>query len=125
MISYRSYSLLLAIEVFFDVDESLKMLRLQLDFSLLNLALQIVSGIIFLARARNKPGRIGEHIVHFLERYLLCLWEESIEEKRICEIANHKKEVVSVLNIFHGNGGHLPDHGVKGERDTRCDGYAL
>lgn len=62
-----------------------------------------------------------EHIVHLLERNLLGLGKESIEEECVGEIADHEEEVVAVFDMLHGDGGHLANHGVEGEGDTGRD----
>lgn len=101
------------------------MFRLQLDLLFLHLSLQVIGKILLLARARHEPRRIREHIVHLLKWHLLCLWQQRIEEERICEIANHKDEIVSVLDMFHRNGSDLSNHRVKRKRDTSRDGNTL
>lgn len=97
----------------------LNMQRVLLHFLLLNLALQVMGHIVFLATSRHNPWRICEHLVHFLERHALCLWKQKPEEERIGEVADDKHEIESVSNIGHCDRRDLSNHRVESERSHR------
>jgi len=42
--------------------------------------------------AGDDPGCVGEEEVHLLERLLLCLWEEKIEEEAVTQVSKVNKE---------------------------------
>lgn len=97
------------------------MLSVQLHLLFFDLALQIMGEVLLLASSRDKPGSVGEHIVHLLKRHLLRLRKQSVEKEGIGEIADHENEIELILDMLHGDGGHLADHRVESERDTRRD----
>lgn len=69
---------------------------------------------------------MGEQVVHLLQWDLLGLGKECPEEERVGEVTDNKEDVVFPANRLHGNGRHLSNHSVKGERhhgsqgDTFC-----
>ncbi len=82
----------------------------------------IIPGLI---RAGDNPRRITKQIIHLLERQLLRLGQNSPEEQRIREIANHKQDVEFPGHGRHGDGRDLADHRVEGEAGHGGEGDAL
>jgi hypothetical protein len=94
-------------------------------FHFRELALQVVGGIILLARKGHEPGGIGEQVVHLLERQFLSLGQEQPEKHCVSEIADNEEIVVAVTDISHGDGRHLTDHGVERKRGHCGNGDTL
>lgn len=82
----------------------------------LDLALQVVGGIILFASTRHDPGSVGEQVVHLLKRQFLGLGKKQPEKQGISEIADDEEIVVAVADICHCDGRHLTDHGVERKR---------
>jgi hypothetical protein len=74
---------------------------------------------------RHEPRRVGEEVVHLLERPLFGLGLGGPEPNRVGEIAHHEQDVEAPADFLHGDRGHLADHGVEGEGDHDADGDTL
>jgi hypothetical protein len=51
---------------------------------------------------RNQKRRIGKQVVHLLERQILRLGQEEVEEERVGEVADDE-EVVAAVNLRVSN----------------------
>lgn len=94
-----------------------------LPLHLLGAVLEVVGDEVSHVHGRDEPWSIGEEVVHLFERSLLGLRLCGPEPKGIGEVANHEEDVEAPANFFHGNRGHLADHGVecKGNHDADTD----
>ncbi len=87
--------------------------------------LRIASLIRSLIVPSNQVRSMSKQVVHLLERQVLRLREEEIEEQRVREVADDEQVVVPVTDVRHGRAGDLPDQGVKSEGDHGRDGDAF
>jgi hypothetical protein len=71
--------------------------------------------------ARHQIRCISKQIIHLLERQILRLGQEQIEEQRIREVADDEQVVIPIPNIGHGGIGDLADEGVEGKGDHGGD----
>jgi hypothetical protein len=68
---------------------------------------------------------MSKQVVHLLERQVLRLRQEEVEEQRVREVADDEQVVVPVPDVRHGRAGDLPDQGVESEGDHGRDGDAF
>lgn len=104
---------------------------IHLQFLLLNLAFQVARHIILLFGSRDDPRRIGEEVIHLLERPLTGLGQQQPEEDSVGEVTDDEEEVKSIADPIHCFWCHLADHSVEcirghgGDRDTLCTGAGI
>ena len=84
-----------------------------------------VGGVEGLVGARDDPGRVGEEVVHLLERQLLGLRQQQVEEDRVREVAHHEQQEVPPPRRVDRDLRHLPDHRVERVARHRRDRDAL
>ena len=68
----------------------------------------------------DQEGRVGEQVIHLLERQPRRLGKEQVEGERVGEVADYEEVVVSVSHVRHGDVGDLADEGVE-----CCEGVGL
>lgn len=96
------------------------MLLLNLYHALLNINLEVLH-----VHGRDEERRVGEQVVHLLERTSLRLGLEGPEVEGVGEVADDEEEVEPPSDAAHGDGGDLADHGVESEGDHDADGDTL
>ena len=84
-----------------------------------------VGGVLGLVGAGDDPGRVGEEVVHLLERQLLGLGQQQVEEHRVGEVAYHEQQEVPPPDRVDRDLRHLPDHRVERVARHRRDRHAL
>jgi hypothetical protein len=83
--------------------------------------LRIASTIRLLVMSSHKEGSIREQVVHLLQRQVLCLRKEKVEEESVGKITNDEEKVVTVTNVCHCDASDLSDESVEGEGYHSCD----